>query len=247
MNFNNVLYATALSTLLYSPVFAATKIVSSNEQNNVVSMVIGNKIARVNSEKENQYMLMDFNLKKFIAVDTERNSAIDMSESMNAQLPVDPSATPALPVTLKKIGDGPTIAGFETVHYQMFAGDQYCDSVYLSSEASKLPNLEDFIAAMSDMSQSKKPAMQTKDSSTCDKTRADAGEEYLKIGMPMKIVTADNKMQMLIQKVDPDFNVADNYFNVPDGVQVMTMEELMKKMQQMMIQQMQKQQADPNR
>lgn len=229
----------SLSSLMLAPTtWAATQIEHRDGMGTVQKVLIDQNNARMETPDPSRYSLFQMREKKMFAVDTKEKRIIEIS--LNPPKPANTATQTTLntssPVQAKLLKQGASdeIASYATVHYQILANDTVCSDDYFSDAAAKLENIQPFIDAMYAMSSARRKAMANmpfipKD--PCMMIGDSLETEYTKLGLPMKSVNKDGKLQHEVVSIKTGVNVAPDYFKLPAGFQMLSEADAMKNMQ----------------
>jgi len=127
-------------------------------------------------------------------------------------------------------GNGPMIAGYPTIQYQVKADSQVCSETYFSKEAGKVAYLKNFLIALSKLSKSRKiKGMQLP---PCLKAHDQLEAESLKLGLPMKTIVKGGKrgdqVMYEIVSIQTNVDVSRDIFNLPVGYRMMSEQEMIR-------------------
>jgi hypothetical protein len=233
--------------------FAAT-VVERSQMETTQKITLDEDDVRINSPDPNFYTLMDLDKGKAYMVNTKEKRIVEMDiigtppklpqDMMPAwqrsQPPQDRREPPPVKAELVEKGNGPEIAGYPTVKYQVKANGQVCSENYFSKKAAQVPYIKGWIKAMYDMTNSRK--MKGMPVHPCQKAHDDLEAESMKLGFPMKSVVkigkrGDDKVRFEIIRIKTDVDVSADTFTLP-GYDVISEQEMIAegqaKMQQMM-------------
>ncbi|MCP4701708.1 MAG: hypothetical protein GY862_33345, partial [Gammaproteobacteria bacterium] len=138
-----------------SSAWAAT-LVEIKKGRHAQKILIEGDNARMESGQPGQYRLMKLKEKKMFVVNADRKIYIDVLSppSAGGQKPLLPNM-PAQPerqnakvdAKLVEKGEGPAIAGYPTMHYQVTANGKVCSDEYVSAQALKIKDIANFVRA----------------------------------------------------------------------------------------------------
>jgi len=189
---------------------------------NYISYMEGQN-SRMGGKDSKQYVLMNWQSKTFYVVDTATKQATDMSISLKQGAPAQKCPQPEVDAVLERVGAGPTMAGYPTVHYIVKADGKACEEVYASREA--MADLSHLIDTFRDM--------QDRDDDDIGRSKCDIASDKVvdlgKIGWPLKTVTLRGGGKGHIDEVlriERNASVPAGFFNVPSGYKIIKPEEL---------------------
>jgi len=207
--------------------FCATKVMSTNHRKQPLEMVIEHNMARFNGAQKHNYQLINLDTHKTYNINTRQGTALDMSISANVPVPKKVK----LPkVQLKKIGGGPKIASYATLHYQLLANGKLCENLFVSPKASKLEGMKTLIGVMGEMANASKGAMLSAGGTPCRIASTLIFEKFARIGILMKSVNTQGQVTLEITRIETDVALDGAYFDIPKGIEVMTLQNLMRRM-----------------
>lgn len=232
------LAATLLGLSLTSAAQAALLMENKGPKGKVQKVYMDDAGVRMESGKPGQYMLIQFADKKMYAVNSEQKQILDMSakpptppKMPEAPKQAPPQAEEEVKTELVKKGDGPEIAGFSTVHYQVMANGQVCSNEYLSADALQLPHIKTFMQTMQDLAAERKKqrgGMPFMRSHPCVQATEEASAQYLKLGMPVRSTNPKDELRHELVSIQKDVAAPEGGFNLPQGYQMSTPFDMMK-------------------
>jgi len=264
-----VLIAGFINVSICFTTWAAT-VIERTEMGNTQKFTITEHHARIQGSDSNSYTQMDLQKRKVYMVNTKEKRMVEMD--IIGQLPKPPQGMPSgrdsqqpyrqappwnysqrgrqppprsqtIKAELVKQGDGPTIAGYPTVSYQLKADGKVCLETYLSKKALEVAYLKDFAKAMLQMSNSRKSeGMQMP---PCLKAYKEKEAESMKIGVPLRTVMKSSKrgdkVMNEVISIKTDVKIPADTFALPtSGYKLMTEQEMIEEGQAKMREQMEK-------
>jgi len=201
--------------------------------------------ARMEAGSNQQYMLFDLANQKMMMVNAQQKQAIDMSSMPKMPSMPDNMSKPAtqseeIKAELVKIGAGPEIAGYATVHYQVKADGKVCSNEFISVDAMKVEYVQNFMQAMHNMAEERRKAMSKMPffkQASCAKAAEQTAGDMLKHGMLMRSQDAKGQLRNEVVSINTDVSVNTTDFAVPQGFEVMTPQQMMQRAMQKMGQQ----------
>lgn len=230
-------YVTLFTCLgLVSNAGAATLVESKDASGRVQQVLVEGNFARMEAGPQGGYMVVDLEKQSMFAVDPNKKMVVDMF----AQPPQPPQMPPAqqaeaakVEAKLVQVGPGPEIAGFPTTQYQITANGQVCGNEYLSSEALKLEELQNFVHAMQKIGESRKKAMGPmpfmQHLPPCARAMEELETEMTQQGFSMRSTTAEGKMTQEIVRLAPNTQAQPGAFELPADYQRTTPHEMMQR------------------
>lgn len=230
----------ALLTLLPAIAQAAVMIESNDPQEGVSQIFIEGNKARINMpSSEDGYVVMDVANKTMKVVNHSERMVMDMSEFMREtgskgnQKYVD--------AYTKSKGLGPTIAGYETEEYEIYAGGQYCGSVDVSVKAIRDLGLKKFARALMTMESEMNKQMSAMTGMNmsqvmdkCDQANLKTADKLQSIGFPLRSLNKKRQVESTVTRINKHAKLPPNAFSIPAGYRVTSMSEMMKGVQQQM-------------
>jgi hypothetical protein len=139
---------------------------------------------------------------------------------------------------LKK-GDGPEIAGYTTVHYQVTANGELCSNEYLAADVLKINDIQSFIRAMQEMNPKKNTPMPFMQANPCLHAGIEMAEQFQTLGMSLRSMSKDGQVQHEITKIHTEMEAPAGIFDLPSDYTLSTPQEMMQKMMREMSERMQ--------
>jgi hypothetical protein len=226
--------------------WAGTVIERRDTQGNTQKIFLDENKARIDSSDPNRYTLMNLQEKKAYMVDSKEKRMVAL-DFMGSPPPLPPNmpkppAQPPVKAELVKKGEGPKIAGYPTVNYQVLANGKECSENYLSPEATKIAYVQDFITAIYKMSDSRKPKGMPEH--PCQQAKDDLEAKSMELGVPMKSMVKggqqgekdgpqkkEEKVRHEILSIKTDVKIPEDTFTLPKDYKVISEQELIKMMQ----------------
>lgn len=244
--------ALAVSGLcLSASVPAATVLESKNPMGQTQKMMLDGKRARMEGGAPGSYMLMLLDKEKMYAVNEGQKQIMDMSKP--AEPPTGPPGMPEMQgmpgmpgmpkqgearkvdAKLVKKGAGPEIAGYPTTHYQVTANGNVCSNEYISAKVLELPDVKNFVEASQKMkSQEKKGPIPFMRMDPCMQASMELADEMEGLGMSMRSVGKDGKARHEVASIKTGVDVPAGTFDLPEGYNMTTPQEMMQKAMQQM-------------
>lgn len=227
------------AALLSVEISAATMVEMKDHQGLSQRFYIGDQMARWDMDQGKGYMLIEMNGTRVYTVDTESRVIAEINTNEIAGAPAAPKGNGSL----KREGNGPDIAGYDTDKYALMAGNTKCGEVYLSREALDVKGMrrmwdvmEEMATRASAMAHQFAPPSQD----PCDTADTTIMAKMSELGMPMKSFDKQGKLESEIVQIAEGQKTAPDFFSLPEGYQRFDMNEQMR-----MIQQMQSQMPSP--
>lgn len=183
-----------------------------------------------------QFMLISLSDKKSYMINLKHKQAVDMTppasppaEFLKHLQSQQPQNVPDAQVDLVKKGDGPEIAGYPTVHYQIIANGTVCSNEFLSEKALHNPHIKAFTDYMQSMKEERKKAMgdfAPKSPDPCVQAAEKLGEQVMKLGLSMRSTDRENKVHQEVLSIKTDEKVEPSQFKIPDGFEIMTPQQM---------------------
>jgi hypothetical protein len=226
MNWRMVYFGLAGTMMCTAGLQAATLIEHVESEGGTMKIWFQGAKMRMDTE-EGAYMLMDWETNKMYIVSPEEGMAMDMSHIMAAKSKGGGGdSKPKAEVS--KVGDGPEIAGYDTVHYRITVEGTHCQDIYASKKAYKDLDADDLFERMQKLSDTDMEGMDEW-STSCD--YADQGLDFAELGFPMRTEYVESGGWDEVKNIVPDAGQPDGGFDVPAGLEVMDMSQMMQYMQ----------------
>jgi hypothetical protein len=200
----------------YRDITGATGIMRSNGQ-----------LVRIDGGRMSGYMLLDGDSGEFFMVDTGRNEIIKVSaDEIGRSVEVG-----ALNVSLKPRGGGEKVAGYATGRYDLIADGQLCGTLYGSSELIQNSVLRRMFEAMQGMHKISRSliAGMAPMPTACQRASARLADLVGTSGFVMRVIDDQGKQVFEVISIDTDRQLDADYYALPSGMQVVDMDEKMRK------------------
>jgi len=222
---------------------AAILIQTRDAQHELSTIYIEGSKARIEMPNNEGYIVMDVATKTMNAVIHKQRTIMDMSEFLVAN---NNQSAPKKYVDTytKSMGLGPTVVGYETEQYALYANDNYCSSLFVSVEAMRDMGVKKFAEAFANMERNmdaKISAMTGMNmdafSDPCDEAERKASLRLREIGFPLKSIDQNKRLVSIVTKINKKARLPKNAFMVPADYTVTDtskmMNDAMQKMQKM--------------
>lgn len=234
----NTVWSTALGLTAMSlalPAIAGTLIESRDDVGGSSTVKIAATHVRIDSGDDSGYMLIDMKNNKVYSVSNDDHMVIDASTPANMG-PADMEQTdiPHTTPSITKVGKGPRIAGYATVHYKVSVGDQHCFDEYLAAKPLNNKDVKHFTEMMSRWSgqQRKYAGSMFEDEDECDAAETIVTDQYSKLGIPMRTMDSAGTVVHEITRIQTGVSFPSSVFTPPKEYPVVTQQELMKRMEE---------------
>lgn len=210
---------------LAAPAPAAT-LIEERDSESVSQMWVEGGRMRAQARGEPGYMLMDLRKRTMLMVNTQRKQVVDMSATVFGRRGASAAgAGSGATGTLRRVGDGPTIAGYATEHYVVEVDGETCEELYVSRQAFRDSGWAELWAETGKAFKEMAAEDEGEDADPCDIADVQAADPA-KIGWPLKTVSSDGEVTEVL-RIEADVKLPDGGFEVPPGYRVMSMQEMM--------------------
>ncbi|RDH83959.1 MAG: hypothetical protein DIZ80_07440 [endosymbiont of Galathealinum brachiosum] len=239
----SLLSALLISVFINNTIQAAVAIQTRDSQHQVSTIYIDGNKARIEMPQNEGYVVMDLASKTMNVVIHRHRTVMDMSEFLldNGR---NSAPTKYVDTYTKTMGLGPTIAGYETEEYALYANDNYCGSLYVSVEAMRDMGVKKFAYAFANMEKNMdaKLAGMTGmgiDAFTepCDEADRKMSLRLREIGFPLKSIDQNKRLESVVTRINKKARLPVNAFKIPADYKLTNTSEMindaMKQMQKM--------------
>ena len=209
---------------------------SIDDSGNPTKVSIDGERARIDGSSRDFYLLLDLKGGTVYAVSPNDQIVINLSASPTRQakhsaLGMKEAEFPR--ATVKKVGEGPKIAGQETVRYRVSMQAAHCFDEFLApaplSQAPVRRFLEIMAAASNQTDSLMAALLAAGEPNLCEAAGDDVDDRYQELGIPMRTVLADGTVTHEITKVDFDATVPAPSLELPPDYPVVTRAEMRKR------------------
>ncbi len=183
---------------------------------------------KLRQDAEGGYVLMDWDARTFYMVNTDDGMAIDLSYILAAQPGAGKGGRGVDGASVDKVGSGPTIAGYDTVHYEVKVDGEHCQDVFVSKKAMQDVGADDIFARLQSMDEDDDDDMDFGYGSPCDE--ADQAYDLSELGFPLRIEEMESGEVFEVRRIVLGATLPDGGFAVPAGMQIMDMSQMMQGM-----------------
>lgn len=219
-------YLIGLLSILVSGHLQADVQIKIKDGNGLMNTVSSDgRKARIESKKMPGYAIIDFSRGKISMVDPQRKEVLQSTLAPNS----GGGSADALAVSLKDKGGGQKIAGYVTRKYEVVANGQTCGTVYASDKLLQNNNVRAMFDSMRSMQRLTRDMMGRMGGllSECQRANLQISDAMGSSGIPMRVI--DDKGQLLSEVVEVDTrkNFGSDHYDIPDGLNVVSLDEKM--------------------
>lgn len=213
-------------------VYGATVIESIDDDGKIGKVTIEKDRARIDSGALGGYILVNLKDASIYAIDHKERAILDLrsplltSGAMHGQAD-KPGTRPS--VTFKKIGPGPVISGYKTIHYRVSVDGMHCSDEYLSAQLLTLPGVRRFTEVLGKATGDDRQSgmgIPYDPEAPCESADDLTDDYYPQLGIPMKSVGSNGLMTHKITRVITAFDPPVGTFTSPPSYQKMTRAQL---------------------
>lgn len=217
--------------------YAGTTIESHDDVGGSSTVKIQGFQARIDNGNDSGYMLIDMRADKVYSVSNDDRMVLDASSPIPPD--EDPygagqGGTPPAP-TVTKVGSGPTIAGFPTIHYRIMVGEEHCYDEYLAPKPLENHEVLRFTQTMSKWSsrlrRNTAPSSEVDDA--CDAVVDALNEQYPTLGIPMRTVDGAGTVIHEVTRIQGGETFPARLFKLPAEYPVITQRDLVRRVQKL--------------
>ncbi len=197
-----------------------------------VTLTLQGSQARIESLGE-PWMLIDWSRNTFHVVDEQERQIIDLSQMVGRPAPaLSPEAVGA---RLVARGAGPQVAGYPTERHAVMVGATHCEDVYASPRLMQEAGLQPLGEALLQMERvfGADEALLGVPDDPCTQANRALGSALYALGFPMRVVAADGLVENEVVRVERGAELPGDHFDLPQGYQVVRMDQLLEQQRQM--------------
>lgn len=214
------------------PTWSATIIERRDTKGNLQKVTLEGQQAYIENDNRHN-MLINLQDKKAYAINSKDKQIMEMKivgtpRALPPNMPPPPKG-PTIEAQLLKKGEGPQIAGYPTLTYQVTANGKVCSENYFSLEAGKITYLKEFMEAMYTLSSSRTP--KGIPLPPCLRAHNELENESMALGIPMRSLIKEGTREKVwheIVSIKTNVSVAKDFFNLPQDFKIITEEEIQK-------------------
>jgi hypothetical protein len=216
-------------------VHADTVIESVDSRLNEIRVSIGKDGARIERADSPVHVLIDFDAQSIHAVDTSQRYAMDMkspapSKADHGDFNFASVAPPV--IRMERMGAGPAIAGFDTMHYRVLVDGRRCFDEYLAPAALDDEGIRQFIRTMAagtnDVEQ-RVLIQLTEPERLCDAVTDLIDDQYPRLGIPLRTLDAKGREVHRVTRIDAGASHDPAMFRIPAGYEILTRAQVMER------------------
>jgi len=226
--------AISLTCIAYN-LQAATLIKNKDEKGAVNTILIDKNNARMQSNKPEQYMLVQLKDKKLYTVNTKKKQIINMAVPSMKVMPTAHTVEmkePTIKAELIKKGVGPQIAGFDTMRYQMKANGKFCSDQYFALKALEIPHIKAYMQGMQDFAADRRKKISTlatvASKKPCLLAKEQLNNKINTLGYSMRSVNENGKVKHEVISIETKVKTDAKIFSLPENYSTVSPFEMMK-------------------
>ncbi len=209
----------------------AATLVESSTKGRLSRMYVEGSQGRI-EPGESQYIIVDLTQNKLYSVIPERQMVMDMSDMLTS--PAAAGTGPAVDVNLKEVGSGPTIAGYDTTHYDIHAAETYCGSAFLSKAALQDSGMAPFLEIFLKMADRARALAQQFGTGDDPCMAMDSRNDMASLGMPLRTLDKHGAVLSEVTRIVNNSELPPNAFEIPANYTVQNTAQMMDQAQQQM-------------
>jgi hypothetical protein len=233
MNISHKLAVIMTTVALVLPVtLLADTVIEINSNNEATTFMSNGKKARINTDGNSDYMIVDFASKTIYAIRPKEHQIINLNQSVPA---LSSNAPPDVTLAFFPSGDGPVIAGYPTKSYRFSADGENCGTIRASKEALNGTSIGSMLKVMNEMAENARKALGGFAAAipACQQANMSLGSQVDYLGAPLQILDAQGQVQRSITKISKDVDVDASNYEMPAQYQTVHMSDKIKDAQQM--------------
>lgn len=193
-----------------------------------IRVMAGEHAARIERGDGTVYVLLDFAEHSVHAVDTGQRYAMDMlspapSQQEHGDFDFAAVAPPVL--RLERMGPGPNIVGYDTVHYRVLVDGRRCFDEYLAPAALDDAAIRRFIEAMAEGTHDheRRVLVQLTDPERlCDAVTDLIDDHYPRLGIPLRTLDAQGREIHRVTRIETGVSHDAAAFRIPPDYPILS-------------------------
>jgi len=204
---NTFLCAIVLSS--YSVV--ASTVVEFSGNNRADKIMTNGLKARIGTGS-GDYVLVDYKTQSVKMILSAQKQVLDMGMGLPAK-----TTNAEIKTSLKAIGTGPVVAGYQTTAYAWLANGRNCGTIFASKAALNTQGVKSLFSALQLMMEKQRAAMggYAAMMSVCMQANFKIANHISRVGIPMRMLKPDGQLENEIKSIKTDVKIAKSVFDVP--------------------------------
>lgn len=214
-----------LSSLLAPMVSMAGTVIEISNRNDKTTVLTDGKQARMNTGG-GDYILVNYATQSVKMVQPSERKVM----SLNAEDMPRTGNAPTLQTSIRRLGEGPVIAGYDTVKFSYSVNGRDCGVIYGSQDAYGVSGIKDMFKAMRTMMERQRSMMGGFAGMVDQCTLGDIemSKNVSKVGVPMRI-QKNGATEMEVKSIKLGVALPADTFTVPANYKTVTVKEEMQK------------------
>lgn len=203
------------------------------------------KMGRLNLAAGKTYIILDFANQGMRGVLPERREVLDMSGEIPS-LGFGGPAPSKTALTVEPEGEGPEVAGYETQQYKLSVNGEFCGTVFASTDAMQDTGLDQMFSALQRVAERTSKTMAGLQSAMtpCQRGKTNTFDHIARIGAPLRSLDEKGKVDVEVTRIQTDFDLPPDTFDIPSEYKVVTVADKMKEVQAQLRSQLQQLQSN---
>jgi len=211
-----------ISFFIINTASAAVFIQTQNAHRDTTDIYIDRNKARIELPGREGFIVMDLDNRTMKAVLHAHRTIVDMSEFLQQNTYKPPAKY--VDTYTKTMGLGPTIVGYETEEYALYANDQYCGSLYVSVAAMRDMGVTKFARVFIEMEKNMRAKLHALTGlatdtilSPCEESQRKANLKLRELGFPLKSINKNKHLNSVVTRVNKKAQLPANAFSIPSN------------------------------
>lgn len=229
--FRSLVILVLLSLFSYS-LCAGTIIDIKDQRGQQTQFLSDGKMGRMNSAGDTTYMIVDYADQSIKVVMPGRKQVLDLGGEMPA-LGLGGTPPEKVALTVKEVGDGPEIAGYETQEFRLSVGNESCGTVLASKEALEDTGLDQMFRILQKVAEKTSRAMAglQPNVSACERAKTNTADHIEQMGAPLRSLDQKGNLEVEVTKIQTNVTLPPDTFVLPPEYKVISAAEKMKQVE----------------
>ena len=211
-----------ISFLFGLPVAQAGTIIEVQDEGEQTSILTDGQQARINASAS-EYVIVNYKDQSVRVIDQQNRQVILFDNDAAAA-----GKKPKMNVSIKKLGSGQAVAGYQTEKFSYSANGKPCGVIYGSKDAYKLNGVKELLDAMNTMMEKQSAAMggYAGMMDDCELADIELHKHITTTGIPLRI-EVNGRVDMEVKQIKADVAIAADTFVIPASYEKVSMKQQM--------------------
>lgn len=193
-------------------------------------------LGHMSDSQDPSYVVIDYQKGLFSMVDPQRQQVIQATTQDFAGM--GSGGDSQIRINLKKVGNGPKIAGYATQKFTLEANDKHCSTIFGSQAVLKKKSVQKLMGTMNQFQQQAQRMFGGLSGAmdVCTQAELQMADTYKTTGAPLRILDENGQLESQVTSIDTNKSLASDFYNIPGNFGIINAKDQMGQATQQIIQ-----------